>query len=319
LRGERGGIYIKMEFERVKEKYKSYMRMKGYSARSIEHYEEALDRFFKYLIEDKGINRIQDVKREDITDYQIKTHNTKNKVTGRPLSIGYKSRILIVVKLFFREMVKTGEILYSPASDMEVPSAKRMIPHEVLTVKEIRKLLSTAKGNDPFETRDRAMMELFYSSGMRNTELRDLKLGDIDLDKKEVIIRKGKGGKSRVVPIGSIAAGWIDTYLKHARDKILKDKSNEYIFLHCRGERLSRRAPGDIISKYAKRAKIKKKVRAHMLRHTCATHLIKGGADIRYVQEFLGHKSLDSTQVYTRVDIGDLKLVHMKTHPRERA
>ncbi len=162
------------------------------------------------------------------------------------------------------------------------------------------------------------MMEILYSTGMRNSELRNLKMEDVKFDTGEVVIRKGKGDKDRVVPIGTTAMVFLEEYIARSRPRLLKDNETDHIFFNFFGQRFSRRAPADIIRKYVNKLGMNKIIRTHTFRHTCATHLLRNGADVRHIQQFLGHNSIDTTARYLHLDITDLKKVHSKTHPREK-
>jgi len=298
--------------------YRNYLRLKGYAKKSITKYLDGAIRFNEYLLKERGVRRIQDVTREDIKCYQSKVYSMRRQRDDMPLGLSRKSGLVNAVKNYFKFLLKTGYVLYNPAAGMDLPRVRREVLREVLKEREIKKILKNIKGNTPVEARDRAMLEVLYSTGIRNTEMRNIKMKDIDTDRRELRIREGKGGKDRIVPLGRIASAWVEEYIREVRPKFLWDKDTEYLFISVRGRKLTIGMPNYIVKKYAKRAGIKKNVKTHMLRHTCATHLLKGGADIRYVQELLGHSSLDSTQIYTKIEIGDLKKVHRKTHPREK-
>jgi len=307
-----------MRYDKLMKNYKEYLDLVNYSQRTVESYTEGLKTFIEYIEKEKGIRRPQDIKKEHIREYQTKVHALKRKQDNKALSSSRKEQLLVSVKSFFKYLIKTGQIIYNPASDMDIPSRRKRNVREVLTEREMRKLLRKIKGRTPqLEIRDRALIELLYSTGIRNMEIRNLKPSDIDFEREEIIIREGKGGKWRVLPSGSIALGYIEEYLIQGRPKLLKNEKTPELFINCRGGKLSRRSISEIVRRYAYKAGIKKRATAHTLRHSCATHLLRGGADLRYVQELLGHASLDTTQIYTRVEISDLKKVHSRTHPRE--
>jgi integrase/recombinase XerD len=161
-------------------------------------------------------------------------------------------------------------------------------------------------------------MEVLYATGMRNAELRKLSIYDVDLKNEEITIMHGKGNKERVVPMGAIAGEYVREYLKVIRPELVRHEQIKMLFLSQHGKPLWQ---GDVIAmikKYVKQAQIEKDIHTHTFRHTCATHLLQGGCDIRYIQKLLGHESIISTQLYTKVEIGDLKKVHERFHPRER-
>ena len=160
------------------------------------------------------------------------------------------------------------------------------------------------------------MLELLYASGIRNTELRNLSIQDIDLEQLQITIRKGKYHKDRVIPMGEVAAYWIERYLKNGRLKLFSHLSGNILFISKSGKRITRGNLIWIVAKTARKAGLPDPVTPHSLRHTCATHMLKHGADIRYIQEHLGHASVATTQIYTRVMINDLQQIFMQTHPR---
>jgi integrase/recombinase XerD len=196
------------------------------------------------------------------------------------------------------------------------PKLARKIPN-TLTPEEVGKLLAAPIGADARGLRDRALLELFYSSGLRVSELAALSLQQVDLEQGFVRVF-GKGSKERVVPVGSRAADALTTYLTSGRPQLVKPKTGSQVFLNPKGTALSRVALWMIVKKYAKRAGITKNVKPHGLRHSFATHLLGGGADLRAIQEMLGHASISTTQIYTAVESKRLADHHAKFHPRNK-
>ena len=185
----------------------------------------------------------------------------------------------------------------------------------MLTYEEIEKMFSKIEVTDSLGLRDRAVLETMYACGLRVSEVINLKTSNVFPD--EGIIRVfGKGSKERIVPIGNEALKWIETYLSHSRKNLANKNSEDCLFLNWRGKKLSRMAIWNIIDKYSKMAKIEKQIHPHILRHSFATHLLEGGADLRSIQEMLGHADISTTQIYTHVDITYLKEVHKTFHPR---
>ena len=308
-------------FEESLARYAEYLAARNYSPTTIHRYLDDLKKFTQYLLNEKGIERVQDVTTQVLKDYQNRIYSQKRIKDGNPLSLSMKSLKIIALKSFFLFLQKKSYILYNPASDLDIPKQRKDRLREVLKEREIQKILEAAKEKAPLGIRDRAILELFYSTGIRNTELRELTLGDIDLEKQELRVRHGKGyfgEKERVLPVGRLAVAWIEEYLKNARPHLKRYAQTNHLFLTFTGKKLTIEVPDKIVKKYAKLAGIKKKVRTHILRHTFATHLLRHGADIRHVQAMLGHESLDSTKVYTKIEISDLKRIYKKTHPREK-
>ena len=310
-----------MNYEELLKHYKVYLLSQNYSPRSLKKYQIDLKSFFSFLLLEKGIQRIQDVTRETLRDYVHKVVTQKRKKDALPLSQWTKAGKVAALKTFFRFLLKKGILLYNPASELEIPRVHTRKVREVLKEREIFKILDSIDPESPLGLRDRAMLELFYSTGIRNTELRFLKVQDVDLKENELRILHGKGrfGKrQRILPLGRTAQRHLEEYLCLGRSKFLKDKDPGFLFLSKEGSQLSILLPNRRLKFYAECTGIKKKVFTHILRHSFATHLLRHGADIRYVQEMLGHESMDSTRAYTKVEISDLKKIHRRTHPREQ-
>ena len=208
-----------------------------------------------------------------------------------------------------------------PSAEIRLPRPGRRLPRNVLTVGEARKLLDQPNVDKPLGLRDKAILELLYSTGVRNGELRRLTVRDVDVERQEVRVINGKGRKDRVVPLGSLAAVYVTRYIEDARPGFVAKRGEPVDFLFTRrtGRPLLPQDVEKTVIKYARAAGLKKSVTPHGLRHTCATHMLKGRAGIRHIQEQMGHKSLATTQIYTHVEIADLKREHHRCHPRERA
>jgi integrase/recombinase XerD len=296
--------------------YKVNMMTESYSDRTIKMYLVFLGEFIKYL-ETKSIEKLSEVTPEIINQYRIFL-SLDRPDKGR-LSMKSQNLKMIAVIGFFRYLVREKHYLYDPTSHVRVKDPPRKRTREVLTEKEMIRLLNAPNPETTLGLRDKALLELYYSCGIRNTESRCLTVKDVDLEGRLVRIRFPKGGKGdQVVPIGRVAALYIDEYLKHARPKLLKNDLEETLFLTSTGRPLTDDMPSHIVRKYARLAKLKRKADAHTLRHTCGTHLYDNGADIRCIQELLRHKSIDTTQIYIDVKASKLRKVLEKTHPREK-
>jgi integrase/recombinase XerD len=223
-------------------------------------------------------------------------------------------RNVSAVRSYFRFMLAEGELVRDPSEKLEAPKRWRSLP-EVLTVDEAEKLLQAPSLDEPFAFRDRAMLELAYGAGLRVSEW--ISLGVKDVLMEEHLLRVfGKGSKERLVPIGRKAIGAVAIYLRELRPKLEKGQGKGVLFLNARGEPLSRMGAWKILRKYVDQAGITKPVSPHTLRHSFATHLLEGGADLRAVQEMLGHADISTTQIYTHVDREFLRSVHRQFHPR---
>ena len=223
-------------------------------------------------------------------------------------------RNISAVRTYFKFLLGEGHVVRDPSERLETPKRWRTLP-EVLGVEEIEKLLAAPSLDEPLAFRDRAMLELAYGAGLRVSEWISLTVRDVMLQDHLVRVF-GKGAKERLVPIGRRAIGAIAIYLREQRPKLEKGEGKGVLFLNARGQPLSRMGAWKILRKYVKQAGIKKPVSPHTLRHSFATHLLEGGADLRAVQEMLGHVDISTTQIYTHVDREYLRSVHKQFHPR---
>ena len=238
------------------------------------------------------------------------------------MSIATQAARLSVVRSFFRYLVKSDVLLYDPSAGLELPKRKGILPRSILSKQEVARLLAAPDATTPLGLRDRAMIEVLYSTGIRNAELRALQVYDLDLERGLLRVNEGKNAKDRVVPLGEVACTWLREYLGEARPRLLaghRDAGGEpTVFLSKNGKRLVPLGVLYPLKKHARKAGIERVVTPHTLRHTFATHLLAGHADIRHIQAMLGHASVATTQIYTRVEVTDLKAVHRRCHPRER-
>jgi integrase/recombinase XerD len=224
------------------------------------------------------------------------------------------ARRLAALKAFYQFLVKENYVDQDPTDDLSSPKLERKLP-KVLTVEEVERLLAQPDTQTPVGKRDKAMLELLYATGIRVSELVNLNVTDVDL--REGFIRcMGKGSKERVVPMGDIAVSALRAYLDGARQKVIADPKEKAVFVNHHGKRLTRQGFWKIVKKYAAQAQIRKEITPHTLRHSFATHLLENGADIRAVQEMLGHADISTTQIYTHVTKDRLKDVYARSHPR---
>lgn len=227
-----------------------------------------------------------------------------------------QARKLAAIRMLFRHLVRQGRRADDPAALLSGPKFRRKLP-QTLTPAEMDRLLTAPSGGDAYAVRDRAMLELFYSSGLRISELCGLTLQQVDLENNFVRVF-GKGSKERVVPLGGKAREALQTYLAAARPRLVKPRTGSELFLSERGKAISRKTLWVIVRNTARRAGIEKPVKPHLLRHSFATHLLGGGADLRAIQEMLGHASIGTTQIYTAVESSRLLDQHAKFHPRNQ-
>ena len=272
---------------------------------SLLAYESDLKEYVVFL-ETKKIKSFSQVTRNHITQFLFYEKGRKQEASSI-------ARALVAVKLLHRFLVKEGQLKEDITSVLESPKLWKHLP-TFLTIKEIEAILSTPNTRKIGGIRDRAILELLYATGLRVSELVGLKLVDLNLE-SGFLKCFGKGGKERIVPIGRNAREFVERYLEKRQ---VQNGKNEALFLGSKqaGEHLSRQAVWQMIKKYAKQARIKKEITPHTFRHSFATHLLERGADLRVVQELLGHADISTTQIYTHISRDHLKSVHQKYHPR---
>jgi integrase/recombinase XerD len=215
----------------------------------------------------------------------------------------------------FRYLARTNQIDSNPAADIELPKVERRLPRSVLTVSEVERVLSVPDLDTPLGLRDRAILETLYSTGVRRMEIANLCVYDLDFERGTLMVRQGTGKKDRLIPIGERALAWIAKYLSDARSELAVDPREEHLFLRAWGGPLTLEWLSDRVRSYVLRANLGKSGSCHLFRHTMATLMLDGGADIRHVQEMLGHADIKTTQIYTQVSVHKLKAIHDATHP----
>ena len=289
------------------EEFLNYLSIeKGLSVNTISSYRTDLSHFMAYL-ETKGIKDIDRIKRQDITGYML---HLKDKGIS-PNSI---SRALIAIKTFYKFLVQERLTKDDVAGILESPKLIRPLPN-VLAISEVEKLVTSPDLHDWMGIRDRAALELMYATGMRVSEMVELTMDGLNLD-VGFIKCKGKGSKERIVPLGKSAKEAVSRYAQKVRPSLLKKRQDSHLFLSRLGKKISRQSFWKMIKRYAKKARIKKEVTPHTLRHSFATHLLERGADLRVVQELLGHADISTTQIYTHINKERLKSIHRQFHPR---
>jgi len=218
---------------------------------------------------------------------------------------------------FFKQLCKGNHLVANPASELELPRQEKRLPREALGLHQVEAVISIPDISDSLGQRDRAILELFYSAGLRRSELAKLEIHDLNRERRTLQIRQGKGHKDRVVPVGSRALAWLERYLDEVRPRLLVDHGQQSLFLTSYGEPFNPDVLSRKVSKFIKAAEIGRPGSCHLMRATCATHLLEGGADIRFIQQLLGHEKLETTAIYTQVSIEQLKAVHARCHPAE--
>ena len=288
------------------ERFKSYLKTECHLAEnSVKAYGNDLQRFFKWLRR----RSLKNLSVRELSDYVA----TLKKQGLAPSSI---ARNIVSLKIFFRYLQLEGEIETSEAELLGSQALWQRIP-DVLTPEMVRELLNSPNETDPYPLRDRSLLELLYATGCRASEVADLTLNNLHLSDGFCKVR-GKGDKERVVPLAKPACRVIRAYLKHERGALTQQatQSHEFVLVSRSGRPLRREAIWESVKKYAARCGFSKSLSPHSLRHSFATHMLAGGADLRQVQELLGHSSIATTQIYTHVDQSRLKKIHQKYHPR---
>jgi integrase/recombinase XerD len=303
-------------FESLLSAYVRSMKVRNLSERTIAAVQWMLGKFFDYL-ESRDIAHVDRITSQIVRDYQMAFFENLNR-RARVNSISYQNRMLSAAKNFTRFLKDNDYIVSDPGRGVGYAKEPKRLPRGILSVSEARKILHVPDVKTALGYRDRTILEVLYSSAIRKEELNCLTLADVDYHDGFLRILRGKGQKDRVVPIGRIACRYLENYIKSVRPALIVDPYNQYLFLTLKGKKFSKNVLWELIKKYAKKAGIKKNVHPHTFRHSCATSMLKNKADIRTIQELLGHASLDSTQVYTHLSINDLKDVHTRCHPREK-
>ncbi len=292
------------------------MQVRNLSAQTVSSRRFLLEKFFVYL-SSLGVTHTAGITKEVVADYQTELYHAVNR-RGCPNCTGYQNGRLSAAKGFTRFLAERDYIMADPARDIPYAKTPKQLPRGILTPSEARKIINTPDTKCTIGYRDHTIMEVLYTTGIRKDELVWLTLADVDYHDGFLRINNGKGGKDRVVPLGRIACRYLENYIKSVRPEFIKNPYNHHLFLSARGNRLSKNMVWELVKKYAKKAKLKKNISPHTFRHSCATAMLRNHADIRAVQELLGHESLESTQVYTHLSINDLKETHRRCHPRER-
>lgn len=309
-----GGVSFLEKLDFLLLKFMEYMKVTGFSDRTIPDYVHNVKLFLEYL-KTLGIENIAEVDRQVLHDYQVGVYLQTFK--GKPLAPATQRTRMTCVKTFFQYLTKSGMTVYDPSADLDLPKRPIQLPRGVLSKKEIGELLSKPNLESPLGMRDRAILEVFYSTGIRVSELCNLTIHDLNLNIGELRVNRGKNKKDRIVPLGEVACDFLELYLHEARPK-LAPPNQTILFVSKNGLKFHSTTLSHLIINYGRKTGLKTGISPHGLRHTCATHLLKGKADIRHIQQILGHESINTTQRYTKVEITDLKHVLKRCHPRER-
>jgi len=291
-----------------------WLLVHNYSEVTVASNRKYLD-YFAAWAEQRGLTQPRAISKPILERYQRFLFHYR-KANGDPLTFRSQFNHLQPLRSWFKWLTKHNHILYNPASELELPKLEKRLPKFVLSASEAEQVLAMPKIAETLGLRDRAMLETFYSTGMRRMELLALKVYALDADRGTVTIRQGKGKKDRIVPIGERALAWIDRYLREVRPGLLVgDKAGDVLFLSNLGEAFTASRLTHLVRDYIEAAQLGKHGSCHLWRHSMATLMLENGADIRFIQAMLGHADLNTTQLYTQVSIQKLKDIHTATHP----
>jgi integrase/recombinase XerD len=306
-------------FERHLLDYLIYLVGKGYAQETVRWRKSPLAMFGRYLAR-KGISNVTEVSRKTAEEYLASLKSGAFSPRGKPLSDGTYRDHLIALDDFFKWLLAREKLLVNPMADSREAEGRRPVRLvRALTAEEMMKIIQACIPTTALGLRDRAVLELLYSTGIRKRELVNLTIGDFRLESHELLIVNGKGGKDRVVPVGEWACYFTEAYVKNVRPWQVCSPTEKALFVqHRNGRRLSPRAVGDIVERATAKSGVGRRVSPHTFRHAMATHMLRNHADLRHIQAILGHTSLRSTQIYTHVDIEDLKEVLRRSHPHGR-
>jgi integrase/recombinase XerD len=295
------------------EEHVNALRVRDYSENTIRNQHMHV-RYFLLWCAERGLSEPTEITRPVLERYQRHLFHQRKR-NGEPLTFRSQNARLIALRQWFRWMTRQNHILHNPASELELPRLPHRLPRNVLTAQEAEQVIAQPDIREPIGLRDRAILEMLYSTGIRRMEVINLKLYDLDLDRGTFLIRQGKGKKDRFVPIGDRAVAWLQKYIREARPQLAIEPDTGTLFLAHTGEEINRDMLTMAVRSYVLKAKVGKAGACHLFRHTMATLMLEGGADIRFIQEMLGHARLDTTQIYTQVSIRLLKQIHSATHP----
>lgn len=301
-------------FETLIARYLESLAVRHCSPGTIVATRRVLELFAAWCAE-RGAMRPAEVTRSQVERYQRWLFHYRTE-TEKPLRVGSQRNRLNAVQLFFAWLARERYLAIDPASSIVLPHKPRKLPTSSFTVSEVEQVLAVPNVATSTGLRDRAILETLYSTGIRRSELVNLDVYDLDRERGWLTVRQGKGSKDRVVPIGERALAWVGRYLEEARPQLLLLAAENALFLNRAGGRYTPGALSAQVRRILEHSGIRaREGSCHLFRHTCATLMLEGGADTRFLQEMLGHASLDSTQIYTRVSIQKLKAIHTATHP----
>lgn len=294
-------------------KFLEWGKVKNISKDTIKRRNMALKKFIHWCSE-RDLQQPQEITKPILERYQRHLYYYR-KDNGQPLTFGSQHALLSPIKSFFKWLTQQNYLLYNPASELELPKKPRRLPKTILHIDDVLHIIDQANIKTDEGIRDRAIMEVLYSTGIRRAEVTNLTLYDIDVRRKTLMVREGKYQKDRLLPIGERALNWVEQYRIDVRSDYVSGHDNGILFLTDDGQKFKRGTLSNRIKRYIVKAGIDVQGSCHLFRHAMATHMLENGADIRYIQAMLGHADLSTTQIYTQVSIEKLKQIHAATHP----
>ena len=291
-----------------------WMQVRNYSERTVRNHRFCLGYFIAWC-EERSVTTPNEVTKPILERYQHYLFHYRNQRNGKPLSFRSQNARISPVRAFFRWLTQYNYILYNPASELTLPKMEKHLPRHVLSAKEAEQVINLPDVSTVIGIRDRAILEVLYSTGIRRGELVRLAMYDIETERGTLMVRQGKNKKDRTVPIGERAIAWYEKYLFESRPHLVLDANDPTLFLTNRGNPFRPKFMSALVHKYVEDAGLGKEGACHLFRHTMATLMLENGADIRYIQAILGHENLETTKIYTQVSIRKLKEVHTDTHP----
>ena len=279
--------------------------VKNTSGNTEMSYRRDLEKVLHFMAS-RGIQEVKDVTAQDLIDYVKYLEDSK-------FAAATVSRNIASLKAFYHYMVQEGLVAEDISDKLKAPKIEKKAP-EIMTPDEVVRLLDQPSGNSPKEIRDKAMLELLYATGIRVTELITLTLSDVNMQMNFILCRDRN--KERIIPFGAAAKAAMERYLNGTREEMLENKKSDVLFANCSGQPMSRQGFWKLIKHYAKKADIQADITPHTLRHSFAAHLVENGADLRSVQEMLGHSDISTTQIYANLNHNHIREVYAKAHPR---
>ena len=302
-----------IELSIMTRRYLRWLKEHNYSQYTINCRQSHFRRFLEWTL-DRDLTQAGEITRRIMENYQSHLFHMRKK-NGKALNPKTQNQHLATISHFFNWLVKQELVLYNPVASLDFAKVGKQLPRTILTASEVETILNGIDLTTIFGLRDRAIIETFYSTGIRRGELAELEIYDLNMEQETLFIRQGKGKIDRMVPIGERALQWINRYLQQSRPLLACASESKVLFLTQRGQGFSREGLAQTVRSYVLAARLGKDGSCHIFRHTMATLMLENGADIRFIQKILGHSRLETTSVYTHVSLAKLKEVHKETHP----